>query len=269
MSRTLRVLDAAETFSLPDRRVWVAGDWHGNAGWAQTLLPALRRVDPHITTLLHAGDWWMEPRAVDYWAELAGIERVLVTLGNHEPYDKYTPLLQAHAGCAVRISRTVWLLPRPFAFEIGGRRIVSLGGAASVDRLWRREGYDWWADERILDRQVESALEMTADVMVTHESPAATPVLGVQRILASNPHQFPQEVLYESAHSRTQVQRVWDALRPAILIHGHMHVYDAGIAPDGRRVVSLGRDCFEGNVVSLDLAGLDITEVPLRTLRGE
>lgn len=265
----LQVLEAASTFVLPGPKVWVVGDWHGNSGWVQTLLPALRRIDPSVSTLLHVGDFWMQPDLVDHWASMAGIERVLVTLGNHEPYNLYTPLLEAHPGCAVRISWTVWLLPRPFAFTAGGRRLVSLGGAASVDRLLRHESVDWWADERILNRHVDAALRMSADVMVTHESPAMTPVPAVQRILETNPRQFPWEVLAESARSRVQVKRVWDALRPDLLLHGHIHTYDEGVASDGRRVVSLGRDTFEGNVVSLETTSLEVANVPLRRLRGE
>lgn len=47
----------ADTFDLPDPRVWVAGDWHGNAGWIQTIFPAMRRYDSQITTVLQVGDY--------------------------------------------------------------------------------------------------------------------------------------------------------------------------------------------------------------------
>lgn len=157
---------------LPDPRVWVCGDWHGNVGWLQTVLPAMHRLDRGVATILHAGDWWMEPDSVDYWCERVGIERVLVTLGNHEPYDQCVPLLAAYPGEAVRISKVVWLLPRPWRFEVFGREFLSLGGAASVDRRWRTEGKDWWPDERITDEQVLAASVGSADVMITHESPA-------------------------------------------------------------------------------------------------
>lgn len=259
----MQVFEAVETISLPDERVWVAGDWHGNSAWVQTLLPALRRIDPEIKTLLHAGDWWMDIPPVDFWAQKIGLERILVTLGNHEPYDKYTPLLEAHPGCAVRISRVVWLLPRPFQFEIHGRRFVSFGGAASVDRLLRTEGEDWWPDERILDEHVEAALRLEADVMITHESPTSTPLESAQELFATNPHNFPKQTIEESAESRARVDRVWERLHPALLFHGHLHLAGADTTSDGRRIVSLNRDTLDGNVALLDLATLTENVVPM------
>lgn len=183
----------------------------------------------------------MDSKSVDFWSVRAGIERVLVTLGNHEPYDEYAPLLDAHPGHAVRVSDVVWLLPRPWRFEVFGREFLSLGGAASVDRRWRTEGKDWWPQERILDEQVEAACSRPADVMITHESPGDSPVDAVSQLLASNPGGFPADALAESAASRAQVSRVWNSVHPELLLHGHMHVSGQGQTADGRRVVSLGR----------------------------
>lgn len=264
----MHVLEAVATMSLPDERVWAAGDWHGNVGWVQTLLPALRRIDPEIKTLLHAGDFWTDPKPVDYWARKTSLERILVTLGNHEPYDRYTPLLRAHPGCAVRISEVIWLLPRPFQFDISGRLFVSLGGAASVDRHLRTEGTNWWPDESILDEHVEDALRLQADVMITHEPPASTPLKASQELFATNPHNFPAETIRESAESRARVDRVWEGLKPEVLFHGHLHLAGAATAPDGRRIVSLNRDTFDGNVALLDVPALTAEAVPMSAIRS-
>lgn len=264
----MRVIESVATMVLPDPRVWVCGDFHGNVGWLQTLLPALHRYDRGITTMLHAGDWWMDSRPVDYWSRRSGIERILVTLGNHEPHDKYTPLLDAHPGHAVRVSEVVWLLPRPWRLEIHGRTVLSLGGAASVDRMWRTPGKDWWEDEKILDEHVEAACTGPADVMITHESPAMTPVAPVAARLAGNPDGLPADALEESAASRAQISRVEAAVDPKILLHGHMHVAGSGVTRDGRTIVSLGQDGAEGNVAMLDLADLSVAIPPMRALRG-
>ena len=60
-------------------------------------------------------------------------------------------LFDAHPGQAIRVSEVTWLLPRPARLRIGGRKILSLGGAASVDREWRVPGVSWWPDEVITD----------------------------------------------------------------------------------------------------------------------
>lgn len=264
----MKVFESVDAMVLPDPRVWVCGDFHGNVGWLQTLLPALHRYDRGITTILHAGDWWMDSSAADYWSRRSGIERILVTLGNHEPYDKYTPLLDAYPGRAIRVSEVVWLLPRPWRLQIYGREILSIGGAASVDRKWRTPGKDWWADERILDEHVAAASAQPADVMITHESPDDTPVAEVAALLASNPNGFPDDALDESAVSRAQISRVWAAVDPTFLFHGHMHVAGSGTTADGRSVVSLGQDTAEGNAALLDLVDMSVDIPSLRALRG-
>jgi hypothetical protein len=168
----------------------------------------------------------------------------------------------------VRVSDITWVLPRPARLTIGARTVLSLGGAASVDRRKRTEGRDWWPDEAITDEHVAAAIAGgPADVMLTHESPANTPVRAVRDMLRTNPHRFPAEALEESAQSRARVSEVWDAVRPQLLLHGHMHTPGGGIAEDGRRVVSLGADEQPGNLAILDIRTLTIETPSLAEIR--
>lgn len=270
--RELETLESTGTFDLPDERVGVVGDLHGNAGWVQTLLPAMRRFDPTMRTVLQLGDYGFDhpsvgTHPVDYWARKAGIERVLVTLGNHERWDKITPAQEASPGQAIRVSAVVWLLPRPFRFTISGREVLSLGGASSVDKAFRTVGRDWFEDELITDAMEHAAISAgSADVLLTHESPThAAP--AVRAILATNPFGFPLEALGVSASQRERVQRVSDATQPEVHLHGHMHVYDDIELADGRKVISLNRDTFAGNVGILDLATLNFTTLPHAFIR--
>lgn len=267
MDGSMRALEHTRVIDLPDSRVAVCGDWHGNAHWLWSLAPAIRKLAPDITTVLQVGDWWMDRGFSDRILRDAGIERVLVTLGNHEPWPVISPTLDAHPGDTVRISERTWLLPRPFRFRIGGRQFLSMGGAASVDRAWRRAGTEWWPDEAITDAHVEAAIAGgPADIMITHESPAGTPVRAVGELLRTNPFGFPAEALIESAASRARITQAWDAVRPELLLHGHMHVRGSGATDDGRRVTSLGRDGQPGHVAFLDLETLTIETPSLRQL---
>lgn len=255
----MNVLERTSVVDLPDKRVAVCGDWHGDVEWLRTVRHAVRVAAPDVTTILQLGDWWMDSAACDAVFADSGIERVCVTLGNHEPWAEITPLLDAHPGEAVRVSEVTWLLPRPARLRIGGRDILSLGGAASVDREWRVPGVSWWPDEVITDQQVADAVAGgRADVMLTHESPARTPVAAVNQVLRSNPMGFPESTLSESAASRTRVAQVWDAVRPRHLLHGHMHVAGAGITDDGRHVTSLSSNRQQAHLAILDLAALTV-----------
>ena len=139
----MKSLEHASTVVLPDQRVAVCGDWHGNIGWARTIARVLPYLAPDVTTLLHLGDWGMPPVEIDEVFSQTDIDRILVTVGNHEAFDQISPLLNEHPGHAVRVSRLTWFLPRPARLSIGGRRVLSLGGAASVDRQSRIEGLTW------------------------------------------------------------------------------------------------------------------------------
>ncbi|GGD76926.1 metallophosphoesterase [Microbacterium murale] len=269
----MQIHETADTFDLPDKRVWVVGDLHGNAGWIQTLLPAMRRHAPSLRTILQLGDYGFDhghlgTHPVDYWSKRAGIERVLVTLGNHEEWDHITAAQENAPGMAIRVSEVVWLLSRPFRFKIAGREVLSLGGASSVDKAFRTAGKDWFEEELITERMEAAAITGgPADLMLTHESPTAA-VPEVQRLLMNNPHEFPPEALAISAAQRERVQRVADAALPHLHMHGHMHVFGDLERDDGRSVVSLDRDTFAGNAGVLDMATLSFEILPLADIRG-
>ncbi|MCK8468265.1 metallophosphoesterase [Microbacterium sp. KSW4-16] len=265
----MKALEVAATIAIPEERVAVCGDWHGNVGWARTIARVLPYLASDVTTLLHLGDWSMPPTEIDDVFAETDIDRILITLGNHEPWDRISPLFDKHPGHAVRVSKLTWLLPRPARLTIGGRRVLSLGGAASVDRQSRTEGLTWWPDEAITDEHVTEAIAGgPADLMLTHEGPANTPVRPVREILRTNPHGFPAAALEASAASRARVGEVWDAVRPELLTHGHMHVAAGGKSDDGRRVASLGRDGHEGNLAILDMATLKMATPSLAIIRG-
>lgn len=266
---SLSVLSHTRSITLPDQRVAICGDWHGNQGWARVLSRALPYLAPDVTTMLHLGDWWMPPDAVDEIFGETAISRFYVTLGNHEQWDEITPLLDRYPGEAIQVSNLTWLLPRPARLTIGGRSVLSLGGASSVDRESRVEGLTWWPDEAVSDENVAAAVSGgPADLMLTHESPAGTPVRPVREILRTNPGWFTKAALEASAASRARISQVWDAVRPELLTHGHMHVAAGGKTEDGRRVASLGREGQEGNLAILDMSNLRMTTPSLAILRG-
>ncbi|WP_222839261.1 metallophosphoesterase [Microbacterium sp. 4-7] len=269
MGDAVDALEHAAEVTLPDQRVAVLGDVHGNVGWIRMLARALPHLAPDVTTILQLGDWWMPPDEVDEALTETGITGIYVTGGNHEPWGEITPLMNKYPGEAVRVSKLVWLLPRPARLTIGGRSVLSLGGATSVDRESRIEGLTWWPQEAISDQSVAEAIAGgPADLMLAHESPANTPVRPVREILRTNPHRFPKAALEASAASRARVSKVWDAVHPELLAHGHLHVGAGGQTSDGRRVASLGREGHEWNLGILDMTNLRMATPSLAILRG-
>lgn len=264
----MRAYESTPTWDLQSRRAAVAGDWHGSLSWLRNIMRTVQSEAPDVTTILQLGDWWMDLDVSDELAAEHGIEDVLVTLGNHEPYREIQPSLDANPGHAIRGSKSTWILPRPFRIHGSGREILSFGGATSVDRYWRSPA-EWFTEETINDDQVAAAITGgPADIMLTHESPAGSPVKAVRQILRTNPHGFPRESIIESAASRVRLGKVWDAVRPDLLCNGHMHAPGAGQAKDGRRVISFGCNEQEGSLGILDLRDLSVEFPSLKTIRG-
>ena len=121
----LTALSYAQRIELPDERVAVCGDWHGDGAWVSILARALPTLAPDITTILQLGDWWMNPAATDEAFAGTAIDRIYVVVGNHENFGEVTPLLEAEPGAAVQVSSTTWLLPRPGRLIIGGRTVLA------------------------------------------------------------------------------------------------------------------------------------------------
>jgi hypothetical protein len=247
-----------------ETRVAIAGDWHANVMWVQAAIPALHRAAPDIKTILHAGDFGIAPErrgktflsTVDYWCGAAGIERVLVTPGNHEDWGRLDQRFASQPGEAIRLSEVVWVLPRGYRFALAGRTFLSFGGAASLDLAYRRAGRTWWPTEMPTAEEVAAALvDGSVEVLIAHETIDGG-TAKVESVIRSNPLDWDDEALAYSRRSRGLVTEVWEGVRPDIFFHGHLHVADRIELPTGQRIVSLGSDCQKKNIGLLTLDNL-------------
>jgi len=251
--------------AVTESEVVVAGDWHGNVDWIGKAIPSIARETSGVRTILHVGDFgiWAGVRgrkyldAVDFWCERAGISRVLVTPGNHEDWSWLDKEFSSRPGKPVALSSVVEVFPRGYRFKIGSKRFASFGGAASVDFEMRSEGVDWFPGELPTEQDVARVgAGGYADVLLTHETiDGGTP--ASEAVLVTNPLGWSPEALAYSSRSRALVTKAWSAIKPEILVHGHMHAADAIALPSGQQVISLGRDGQPRNLALLELSTLN------------
>lgn len=227
-------------------RVLLAGDTHGNTSHLRYLLDIADREQ--CARLFQVGDfgaWEHTPGGrkffddADRVAARAGVT-VYFLDGNH---DKTSLVLSMYGdrpdGEGFLTCRDhLRYAPRGHRWTWAGTRFIALGGAYSVDKAWRvreeraaaekaarrtalygaRPGTDtagtlWFPEEELTDTQLDAALADPApvDVMLTHDKPRA-----------SNPR-WNRKDLPECRPNQDRIQRAVTALRPRLLVHGHLH----------------------------------------------
>ena len=69
--------------------------------------------------------------------------------GNHENHDalRELPLEEWNGGVVHKVSDSIIHLERGQVFSIDGHKLFTMGGASSLDRMWRKEGVSWWHSE--------------------------------------------------------------------------------------------------------------------------
>lgn len=133
--------------------------------------------------------------------------------------------------------------------------MMFVGGALSIDRAYRTEGYSWWSDEELPEgRLAELVMEFVnyrPKIMVAHECPEVI----AERIVGRMPdlQRGGGIKLDPRFASRTRVafQRMAELYQPKLWIFGHWHVpFDEVVG--GTRFVCLPELAF----MDVDIGGV-------------
>jgi predicted phosphodiesterase len=244
-------------------RVVVAGDWHGNRGFADQVITAAAAGGVQI--IVHVGDFGFRNPGPDTSRYLDAVDkscsengiRILWIEGNRDcapalnqlPVDPETGLRS--------LSSHIEHLPRGTRWTWRGRTWLALGGSYSVNRRDSNRGVEWWDGERLTGDDVARAVAGgPADVMITHDSPDRTDLLSH---LAGG--EYTDENLRVAQRHRETLGRVVDAVAPGILFHGHYHLRHSTERPlpggGHTRVVGLSsdRESVGDNWIIVDMSG--------------
>lgn len=161
--------------------IYVTGDTHGEVTFQK--LPAFARANPQLTKrdyVIIAGDFggvWSEKTLEEDLRPYSELPfTVLFVDGNHENFDLLNafPASKWKGGKVHFVREDIIHLMRGQVFELEGHTVFTFGGATSVDRGFRREGYSWWKAERPTDEDLDEALanlkryNNKVDYIVTH-----------------------------------------------------------------------------------------------------
>lgn len=170
------------------------GDVHGEAGRLKELLRYARKIGEY-DRCVQVGDLDTDETApFDFtqdWGRFYYIE------GNHDNYTKLNPHRHIPRGSI-------------------GNGVLYIGGAWSIDRLYRVAGHNWFPDEQLTYSQFDRILNhpklSTVHTMVCHDTISSCyPLLGVD-MYASSENWHPQAL-----------ESIFDVCKPSVYIHGHHH----------------------------------------------
>ena len=216
--------------------IYLTGDTHGTIeiGKLSRANLAVERVEPgEGDFVIILGDFGLVfapdgQSAEERWRLKWLDEKPWTTLfidGNHENFARLNALPEEEwrGGRVHRVSESVLHLMRGQIFEIDGRSFFTMGGAASHDRQFRKEGRSWWPEELPSEEELaraDAALDgcgRRVDYVLTH----CAPTLVQGRI---NPTFLPDRLTEYLQHVRdTTAFHRW--------YFGHYHVdreYDDG-----------------------------------------
>lgn len=135
-----------------------------------------------------------------------------------------------------------WIRDGGSAF--GRNDIFCVGGALSIDKDRRTEGYDWWHDEELTYGQLCKLLDayelVKPSIVVSHECPES--VIG---LICHQQGKYKYDI---PSVTRSCFDNFLEVHRPDLWIHGHWHL-SSHVIYKGVEVISLG----ELEYVDLDL----------------
>lgn len=99
--------------------------------------------------------------------------------GNHENFWKLYqyPVEDKFEGKVGRISDNIYHLRRGEVYIINNKKILTFGGALSIDKVYRMEGISWWAEEIPSYKEMDHCLDnlekykYSVDIIIAHTCP--------------------------------------------------------------------------------------------------
>jgi hypothetical protein len=135
------------------------------------LAGAVAEFPDTVDVAIQVGDLGLHPDDLDSTGSgLPPLARqVYYVTGNHDHEPSYRGITRP-----TEMAPNLVFVPRGTVLELDGRRIAFLGGGDSViDRAFRRDGVDWWPEERVAMKDAARFERVgRVDLLVCHTPPA-------------------------------------------------------------------------------------------------
>lgn len=195
--------------------ILLAGDTHGDLmNFGMLIELAEQKSCQQIFVL---GDFGYFPKFPNWQILIDQISNELVKSsisifflpGNHEDWFSLRQFEERNK--FHKINENVFYSPTGNVFDINGTKIMTVGGAYSIDKQYRTFGYDWFSEEEltILDYNYCSD-QGEVDILLCHDCPESIHI----------PNLLP---IPEAMKNREVLDHIYKDAKPKRLFHGHYH----------------------------------------------
>jgi hypothetical protein len=165
--------------------IYITGDTHGDMDIKKLNtknFPEGKELtkEDYVIILGDFGFLWklQEDRNEKYWKNWLN-EKPWTTLfldGNHENHDRLNDLdvIDKFGGKVGHVTDSIYHLKRGELYSIDNKSILTIGGATSVDKKYRKEHISWWSGETLNYQENNKVVDLfgtEVDIILTHTGP--------------------------------------------------------------------------------------------------
>lgn len=162
-------------------RIFLKGDVHGNFRPIIDFIEKFKLDQADwIIVLGDMGLFWRKDKAdadafIEYYEDNYIVNLMFID-GNHENFDLLNKIPEIdYDGSKIyegNVSPHITYLPRGHSFQLYGKRFLCMGGADSIDKIFRTKHLSWWEQEKIIKEDIAKVdKNLEYDYVLTHCCP--------------------------------------------------------------------------------------------------
>lgn len=199
--------------------LYVLGDIHGTFSKLKWMRQFLQPED----IVIQVGDFGFYESVLEEFNTTFSkgyVCKIMAIGGNHEDYSLIDSWSKTEP---TEVAKNLFYVPRGYVMNHMGKRLGFIGGAESIDKAWRKEGYDWFPQERITKADAELLYENAGkkqlDYLFSHTPTISAIHANFTRLVPEN-WMLPSDWKDESS---ILMDEIHNTLRPRNHYCGHMH----------------------------------------------
>ena len=188
--------------------IFVTGDTHGDIDYPKLLKLKERKLshDDYLIICGDAGICWSiydSRRFLSLYNDIGCT--ILFIDGNHENFDMLNelPLVEYKGALMHQVDEHIFHILRGEILTLEGKTFFCLGGACSIDKMYRTPHISWWPEEEINKHDIDNAIanlekvNNKVDYVITHccDTKTVLKAFGFRRDICTDQLMFIDKVV--------------------------------------------------------------------------